>query len=217
MNNSWTCGQYSLFRYLLGSFLLIHFFQLIPWGAELFSSSGVIVNAEFSPLIYAFPNPLAWFDSAWFVTMLLVLACCCSVLFIIGYGDRIAAIFMWLCLAWLLGRTPLISNPSAPYVGWLLLAHVFIAKQPYGIFSGSFELKSASQWRLSKYIFLAAWVVLAVSYTYSGYTKLLSPSWVSGDAISLVLNNPLARDTWLRDWFLTFPDWIFQVLTWSTF
>ena len=56
--------------------------------------------------------------------------------------------------------------------------------------------------------------VLALSYSYSGYTKLLSPSWVSGDTVAYVLQNPLARDWWLRDLFLSLPSEILTGITW---
>jgi len=63
-------------------------------------------------------------------------------------------------------------------------------------------------------IFSAASVLLAFSYSYSGYTKLLSPSWVSGDTVAYVLQNPLARDWWLRDLFLSLPTEILTGITW---
>ena len=63
-------------------------------------------------------------------------------------------------------------------------------------------------------IFLAAWVVLALGYSYSGYTKLFSPSWVAGDTVAHVLDNPLARDWFLRELFLWLPPILLQLLTW---
>lgn len=50
MNNGWSGGQYSLFRALLGLYLLVHFADLVPWGAELFSRRGVLPDASVSPL-----------------------------------------------------------------------------------------------------------------------------------------------------------------------
>ena len=64
-------------------------------------------------------------------------------------------------------------------------------------------------------ILVAAWVVLALSYSYSGYTKLFSPSWVAGDTVAYVLQNPLARDHALRTLFLSMPDWLLHGLTWT--
>jgi len=61
--NRWTGGQYSLYRVLFGTYLLIHFAQLLPWGAELFSNQGVLPDASASPILYLFPNVLALSDS----------------------------------------------------------------------------------------------------------------------------------------------------------
>lgn len=54
-------------------------------------------------------------------------------------------------------------------------------------------------------LFAAAWIVMSISYTYSGVTKLVSPSWVDGSALARVLNNPLARPTFVRDFVLATP------------
>ena len=57
--------------------------------------------------------------------------------------------------------------------------------------------------------------MLALSYSYSGYSKLLSPSWVSGDAVGYVLENPLARDYFLRDFLLWLPPILVMLVTWG--
>ena len=57
--------------------------------------------------------------------------------------------------------------------------------------------------------------MLAVAYSYSGYTKLLSPTWVEGETIRLVLENPLARDHALRGLVLALPPIMLQLLTWA--
>ena len=131
MKNGWTGGQYSLYRAIFGIYLFIHFVHLVAWGKELFSSEGVLGEASASPLIYLFPNILTLLDSPIFITLFLSVGAFSSLLFIIGWWDRLAAIVLWYVLACLFGRNPLISNPGLPYVGWLLLAHVFIPKEPY--------------------------------------------------------------------------------------
>ena len=40
--NGWTGGQYSLFRILLGCYLLQHIAFLLPWSADVFSSTGLV-------------------------------------------------------------------------------------------------------------------------------------------------------------------------------
>lgn len=133
MKNGWTAGQYKLFRWAFGSYLFIHFLQLIPWGGELFSNQGVLPDASNSPVIHLFPNVLAWWDSREFVSILLMLATGLALLLATGKFDRIAAVGLWYILACLYGRNPLISNPSIPYVGILLLVHACISPSPWGL------------------------------------------------------------------------------------
>jgi hypothetical protein len=215
MKNGWTGGQYSVFRAVFGLYLLVHFLQLLPWGTELFSSKGVLPEASASPLIYLFPNLLAVVDSPTVVTIMLGIAAGLSVLFAVGWYDRVAALALWYVWACLFGRNPLIANPSIPFVGWLLLAHVFLPPAPYGSLAARQRPDLAAQWRMSPAIFAAAWIVMAVGYSYSGYTKLISPSWRDGTAIMRVLDNPLARPGWLRESLLSLPEWTLHAATWA--
>lgn len=182
MRNGWTGGQYSLFRIVFGLYLFVHFVALVPWGAELFSSVGVLPHATASPLVHLFPNVLALFDAAGFVQGLLAVGALLSLVFALGRWDRMAALVLWYCWACLLGRNPLILNPSLPSVGWLLLAHVFLPPAPYGSWAARGRFESSGPWRMPENIFLLAWVLMALGYSYSGYTKLVSLSWRDGTA-----------------------------------
>ncbi len=209
----WTGGQYSLYRALLGGYLMVHFLHLLPWAAELFSTEGMISDSSFSPIINAFPNILGFYDAPWFVLSLVISAAAASLSFLVGYKDKWAAVWIWFVLACLFGRNPLIANPALPYLGWMLLAHLFIPSSPYGSVSAIGRASPAGSWRMPQSVFVAAWLVMALTYTYSGYTKLLSPSWLAGDTLSLVLQNPLARDYFLRDLFLLLPDSVLGFIT----
>ena len=213
MNNQWSGGQYSVFRALLGAYLFVHFLHLLPWSAELFSSAGMLPDAALSPLAGLFPNLLTSLDAPGFVAAMLMSAAGAAVLFALGWRDKWAALWMWYVLACLFGRNPLIANPALPYVGWMLLAHLFAPAAPYGSLAARGRLDPGGNWRMPREVFLAGWIVLALSYSYSGYTKLLSPSWVDGQALSYVLQNPLARDHFLRDFFLWLPDGIRHSIT----
>ena len=214
MANGWTGGQYSLFRAFLGAYLLVHFAYLAFWAADIFSNQGMIPDAELSPLIRAFPNILALIDGPVFVTALSAAAAVAAIFFGFGKWDKPAAVFIWLVLASFIGRNPLITNPAMPYVGWVLLAHLFIPSAPYGSRAARGRANPGSGWQMPSGVFLAGWVVLALTYSYSGYTKLLSPSWVAGQNIGYVLDNPLARDWFLRDFFLFLPPAVLKILTW---
>ncbi len=215
MTRQWTGGQYSVFRALLGAYLFIHFVHLIPWGSEVFSNQGMLAHGEASPLFHLFPNILMLSDAPWAVGALLVAGALSAALLVLGLHDRLAAVAAWYVLACLFTRNPLIANPALPFVGWMLLAHVFVPAAPWGSLAAAGRSDPGGGWTMPRPIFVAAWVVLALSYSYSGYTKLLSPSWVSGDAIGYVLQNPLARDYFLRHLFLDLPPDALRALTWA--
>ena len=212
----WTGGQYSLFRVCFGVYLCVHFVALIPWAAETFSSVGVLPDASTSPLLYAFPNILALFDGPLFVRLLIFTASIAAFCFSIGLKDKIAAVFMWYVFACLFGRNPLTSNPSLPFVGWMLLAHVILPAKPLGALDArKDDIADTMKWQYPKELFICAWILMSVAYSYSGVMKLSSPSWVDGSALVEVLNNPLARPGVLRDLVLEFPVPLLKLMTWG--
>lgn len=60
----------------------------------------------------------------------------------------------------------------------------------------------------------SAWFLMAAGYSYSGWTKLASPSWLDGSALRHVLDNPLARPGPLRDALRSMPDPSLRLATW---
>jgi len=214
MKTHWTGGQFSIFRVVFGFYLLQHFLALLPWGPEIFSSAGVLPDGNLSPLLRLFPNIFLMSSSALAVELCLVAGALFSLFFIIGRFDRLMAVLIWYLWACLYGRNPLIGNPSLPFIGWLLLAHALIPSHSFKAISARTGGETLN-WRFPEDIFLAAWILMSVAYLYSGYTKLVSPSWVDGSALSRVLANPLARDTILRTFLLSLPPWLLKTATWS--
>jgi hypothetical protein len=106
---------------------------------------------------------------------------------------------MWYVLACLFGRNPLIGNPALPYIGIVLLAHAFSR-------AGLMRRQACT----------AVWVLMALGYSLSGYTKLTSPSWIDGSALVHILNNPLARPGVMRDALLALPSVYLRAATWGT-
>ena len=211
-----TTGQYSVFRACLGAYLTVHFLQLLPYGAELFSNRGLLPEADWSPLVHLFPNFLALADTPLAVRLSICAGIAASLLLIVGKWDRWAALFAWYLWACLFGRNPLVSNPSLPYVGWLLLAHAALPSAPYGSLAAKGRQNPGGLWHMPQSLFFAAWVLLALGYSYSGYTKLVSPSWVDGSAIREVLENPLARPSAIRDLMVSLPPQLLKAITWLT-
>ena len=215
LDNAWTGGQYSIFRVIFGVYLFAHFGQLLPWGTELFSRQGMLGEASVSPLYPLFPNILFVADSPAVVATLLTAGMGLSLLFILGLRDRAAAIGLWYVWACLFSRNPLISNPSIPCIGWMLLAHACLPRGPRGSLDGRRSPSMSEQWVFPSSVFAVAWVVMSIGYTYSGYEKLSSVSWLDGTALSHILNNPLARPTFIRDLLLSLPDIVLQLGSWG--
>ncbi len=213
--NGWTGGQYSTYRAILGLYLFQHFVRLLPWGTEVFSSRGALPDGAASPLLYLFPNVLALWDAPLPVTALLAIGATLSGLLAAGKFDRAAAIGIWYVLACLFGRNPLTANPSLPYVGWLLLAHAFLPPAPYGSWAARGRHEPSGGWQMPRAIFVLAWALMALGYTYSGVTKLVSPSWLDGSAFQQVLENPLARPGIPRDVLSTLPSGLLSLATWG--
>ena len=204
--------QFAWFRIAFGAYLAIHFAHLIPWGAELFSHAGVIPDAGLNPTYGILPNVLARWDTPGAVTSFLLVMVGSSIAFAIGVARRPAAVVLWYGWACLFNRNVLISNPSLAYVGLLLLLTVLIpTAEPYR----AFARKDERPFYFPAAVFHTAWILMAVGYSFSGAVKFLSPSWVDGTAFWHVVNNPLARDWWLRDVFLLLPMPAFAALTWG--
>ncbi len=182
LDNGWSHRHLVMFRALFGAYLLVHFAQLVPFANEMFSSTGLL-PADASPLLRAFPNVFLLSDSPSMVTALVVVAAVASLCLMVGLYDRAAAVVVWYVWACLFGRNPLISNPGLPYVGLLLLAH---ALRPE---TSPQTTKNA----IAPPLYAVMWIVMAVGYSYSGLTKLPSPSWQDGSAVAYVLHSPLAR------------------------
>lgn len=215
MKSGWTGGQYSVYRFVFGFYLFVHFVELLPWGPELFSNAGVLFDGAKSPLLHLFPNILAVFDGPPFVYGLLGVAIALTVLFAIGWRDRVAAVGLWYIIACLHGRMPLIINPGMPYVGWLLLAHACLPSAPFWSWAARGRIDPAGGWKMNDGIWTVAWILMAVGYTFSGLTKFSSLSWVDGSALQRVLENPLARPGAARDVLLQFPTGALSIMTWT--
>ena len=191
MKNGWTQGQFLIFRMVFGLYLVYHFLSRLPWSAELFSSKGVLSQGAMSPLFHLFPNVFLLSDSPLFVQACLVAAAIFSLFLTVGKYDGVMAVLVWYVWACLYGRNPLIGNPSLPFIGWMLLAYTVLSLSERKELSSTSE--DAVAWKMPEDIFAAAWILMALAYSYSGYCKLISPSWMDGTALRHVLSNPLAR------------------------
>lgn len=202
--------QFAIFRIALGIYLAVHFAFLLPYGAELFSDRGVLPDPALNFTHGLFPNILSGWDSPFAVTLLLLALTILSIAFATGIYRRVAAALLWFGWACLFDRNNLINNPSIPYVGLILVLSLLI---PVG--EAVSPSRSDRGWEMPPAVYWAAWVLLMAGYTFSGWMKLQSPSWIDGSAMQHMLDNPLVRPGVIRDLLLALPNLWLRVLTWG--
>lgn len=189
-------------RICLGLYVAVHFAALLPDATEVFSNRGMLAERTLSPLLGVFPNVFAIWDGPWVIRCAVTLAAAAGVCITAGKCVRPAAGLALYVSACLFGRNPLIGNPAMPYVGLLLLATALGGLRNRG-----------RAW--APEMFRALWIVMALGYTYSGVTKLVSLSWVDGRGLAYILANPLAREGFARTWLLSASPTLLRCLTWG--
>ncbi len=197
-------------RIALGLYLLVHFGQLLPYGAELFSNSGTLADPALSPLFDILPSPFWIHDGPAMATTVLALAMMASLAFCLGVYRRASAVLLAYLWAALFCRNPLIANPSLAYVSLMLVLSLLVPVQEVPRPGRSDPRK----WYFPSGVYTAAWFLLAAGYTFSGLIKLQSPSWIDGTALIHLAENPLARPGWMRDALLSLPDAWLHGFTW---
>lgn len=210
MNFYYPRSQFALFRIVFGLYLLIHFLYLIPVASELWSSGGLLSDISLNLSYGAFPSILYIFDSPFSVTLFVSVMGLFSFFVMIGFYRRVSSLLLWYGWAVLFHQNNLILNPGIPMVGWLLLALAIIPPgEGWGI------EKRREDWYMPQILFWGAWIIVGIAYTISGVDKAQAPSWIDGSAITHLLHNPLARDYFLREWLLSTPELVRQLLTWG--
>jgi hypothetical protein len=203
--------QFAWFRIVFGGYLAIHFAQLVPYAPELFSNAGVLPDPSASPLYGIFPNALAHWNTPQFATTFLLGLTILSILFAMGIARHAVAALLWYGWACLFNRNVLISNPSIPYIGLLLVLVLLVpAREPLRLGGRA----GRTDFYMPAAVFWTAWILMAAGYTFSGFAKLQSPSWIDGSALSHILLSPLARSTLLTELVLGQPS-VLVFTTWS--
>lgn len=198
-------------RIALGSYLLIHFVLLIPYAGELFSSEGALGDTSLSPFFSGLPSPFWINDRSLVATGVLLSASIASIALIVGWQRKWLAVLLLYVWACLFCRNPLIANPSLAYIGLILLLSVLVPCHETVRYGQS----DAKKWYYPSGVYWVAWILLAVGYTFSGFIKLQSPSWIDGTALSHLIENPLARPGFVRDGLRILPENVLKMFTWG--
>ncbi|CAF1405284.1 unnamed protein product [Rotaria magnacalcarata] len=213
----YTVRQLKSFQFIFGSYLTIHFINLVPYANELFGRSGMIADPQWNPTYGYFPNIIHWIDySPKLLSIFIITLTFLSVAFALRlFTPRVIALLLWYGWACLLNRNVLILNPGIPYVGLLLLAFSLIKfTNSDNNSTENHEVNISPE--VFPWLYWGGWALYALGYTISGLHKLQSPSWIDGSALSHVLKSPLSRDNHLCHVLLEANPIILQISTWAS-
>ena len=215
VTNAWTGGQYSILRAFFGTTLFVHFMRLALSDPQLISNAERLADATARPLNSLFPNVLFIWDSPTAATMLVTIGMAASIALLIGWKDRIAALM--LCYVWTCFYIRSLSGmvPDLPIIGLLLVSHALLPARPFGSWDARGRLDPDSGWRMPPAIYTALWILMAFGYTYSGATKLFSPSWIDGSALTFIIDNSLIRPGVLQETLSSMPSVLISGIVWA--
>lgn len=166
---------------ILGLYLTYHFLSLAPYAAEMFGATSWLTEENLPNKVFGFPFVLKS-DAA--ISAYLVTLALSAGMLIWNRWTHLFSVYIWLGFIGLVSRNPFYYELTIDYLGWLCLSVAVL------------------HWvKDSDYFFFqrAAWFVLGVGYLASGISKLESPHWTSGDAMSLFYaSDILTRFQWLQ-------------------
>ena len=166
LTNTWTGGQYSLFRGLLGGYLFVQFAKGTPFGVETFPKSTLLSGptTEISgPLL---SHLLSNWTAPTVVFSVVALGALASMALSLGFRDRIAAIVLSTIWIGLCTRELIVSNPGLVFLAGLLLAQTMMPPRPFGAWDARDRLDPDAGWRMPDNLYRGGWVLLALGYLY---------------------------------------------------
>lgn len=145
-----------------------YLFASLTIGADKIFAKGLWLAFESSP---SFEAP------TWIFTYCLTLMLA-SFAFLFHRSYRLAAVYMWIGLAVLQTIQPVIFDFDFDYLGWLLLA---VALCP------TVSWTQTEPCHIPRILYFGAWLVLGLSYTCSGLSKIAFPPWIAGEVVMTVV------------------------------
>lgn len=211
---------FAVVRIAIGLQLAAHYLRLLPWATTIYSREGMLADAHQNPV--ALPlTLLGHIDAPWAIQAFVLGLAALALSHAAGLWTRTTGVLLALGAAALWHRNMLTLNPSLPYLGFYLFAQAFSrASPPWSIDRWRADRAGVPRRfgradQLPRDVFGVLWVVFTVGYSYSGYTKLVSPSWRDGSAVARMLRGPIAQDNPLVHLVATLPDGLLAVATWG--
>lgn len=205
-------------RVCIGLYLVVHYLRLLPFAPALFSGEGMLADPALNPGAAAAVSPLYLWDSPGVVRALVGVLVGLALLYTLGLRTRTTGLLLGLGSVVLWQRNMLTLNPSLPYLGFWFLLQTFTAADPPGSLDRLLARRRAippAADALPADVNAALWLVFTVAYAFSGWTKLVSPSWQAGEAVGWMLNGPIGLDNPLARAVAALPAPLLHAATWG--
>jgi hypothetical protein len=214
----WFPPVLAVVRVAVGVQLAVHYARVLPFAATLYSREGMLPDAALNPVRFPW-LALGQADAPWMIEAFVFGLVLLALAYAAGWFTRTSGVLLALAAAALWHRNLLTLNPSLPYLGFWLVAQAFASPDPPWSVDRWLARRAGRQRfaeRLPRDVLGALWVVYTVGYSWSGWTKLLSPSWQEGSAVARLLRGPVALDNALAHAVAALPDPLLAVATWGT-
>lgn len=183
------------FRFFLGSYLAYYYFTSLPYVAEIYSNMGLLRKMSSQAKYFSEINFFTYFNDSVAITIVTYFAFILSISLALGFKQKICCILLWYFQTIFVNQNTLTSEPSIPYVGFLLLTlALFPAKSmTEEVFKFKKFWQVSRKRNIANSFYLVPLFVFSFSLTASGIIKLQSESWRKGIALSLILDNPISK------------------------
>lgn len=205
--------QFAGIRILLGLYLMFYFVQLLPYGAELFSSVGMVPDVTANTTYAVSSWFISYFTSPLAVLLVFLVLLVTSLLFTFGILRRLTALILWVGWVILFNLNNLTIDPSLGFIGLLLLVYATVPPGEPLVLGKRFLLSNAT-WHMPTITYWGIWLIFGLSFTTSGLEKFSSQIWTSGAAMGYFFTGPIALTNALVDWIMTWPTFIHKGITW---
>jgi len=164
--------------------------------------------------LYLIGELLAFLARDPLVIPIVIFGSVCCAAFVVGWHDRRAAVLIFGSGAGLLVLSSQTPDASQIFVGWLLFAHVMLPAAPYGSLSAVGRADPRGGWYMSRPVYFGTWTLMALWYSYTGFSMLIYPGWLHGGAIDDYLYYRASRFTPWNE--LPLSTWEPFLLAWLT-
>ncbi len=160
-------------------YLTLYQILMLPYMKELYSNSGIVLHPRWNWSSKYFPNILLQGNTAQLIQILSIIGILSSLLLFLPTLQKISAAVLFFLHWYFFNLNNFTLAPQYPYIGWLLLALVFLP----------IKLKNKEQIINFQMIQFSARLILSLTYLSIFFDRIFLPEWQSGFALKVIFTD----------------------------